>query len=113
MEIRLKATFFGCLAKTAIYFLVKKPLLIRPIFLGPIVAILTVFRCTTLSVSKVQVSPGNSFQYKRTENFQFCTWKINIYIIINCSWQVRDHEQIWVTNLLVVDGHIEAFGTLR
>ena len=27
------ATFFGCLAKTAIHFLVKKPSLIRPIFL--------------------------------------------------------------------------------
>ena len=38
VETRLTATFFGYLAKTAIYFLVKKPVLIRPIFLGPIVA---------------------------------------------------------------------------
>ena len=41
----------------------KQPLLIRQIFFGPIVAVLKGFRSTTLSLSKVQVSPDNSFQY--------------------------------------------------
>ena len=47
----ITVTFFGRLTKTAIHFLVKKdpPMatpLIRPIFLGPLVTVLTGFHCT-------------------------------------------------------------------
>ena len=78
VETRRTATFFGCLAKTAISFLVKKTLVNKANFFGPNSGHINgvPLYYFELVKSTSQVSPGNSFQYKRTENVQFCNWKI-------------------------------------